>query len=253
MIAIVCPLVFLAGLVDSVAGGGGLLTLPAYLAVGLPAHLAAGTNKFSAAFGTLLSAVRYARAGKMHLKAAALSAVLALPGSALGAWLAMRISAELLRGLVLCCLPFAAVVVLSPKARLAVQPLRTRGLYGICAALGFFIGMYDGLVGPGTGTFLILGYTALCGFDDTTASGNAKLTNLASNLAAFVSFAWRGQVFWALGFPAMLCGLLGNAVGSGLAIRRGKRIIRPMLVVVLLLIGIRMLWDLLHGVLDNAG
>ncbi len=244
---IVCPLVFLGGVVDAVAGGGGLITLPAYLLAGLPPHSAAATNKCSSMFGTLLSTVRYLRHGCWHRPTAAVSVAGALLGSWLGAQLNMFLDEKYLYWVLLCALPVAAVAIalkpdLGARDRTAVHSagvLRVR-----CAAIALALGCYDGFFGPGTGTFLLLALSVFCGFDLLTASGNTKLMNLSSNVAAFTAFALGGKTVWAVGLTAAAFGMLGNYVGSGLALKNGAKVIRPMLLLVLALLVGRLAWEL---------
>lgn len=248
MLAIVRPLVFLAGFIDSVAGGGGLISLPAYLAAGLPPQLAAGSNKLSAGCGTLLATLRYARRGWTDTPPALLSAALALPASFLGAWVAMGLPEGALRAVMLGGLvPAAAALLCRKKERTDTENKRLPGpkRYAVCAVLGAAIGFYDGLVGPGTGTLLIIGYTFFAGYDMTTASGNAKVVNLASNVAALIAFVSRGNVLYALAVPATLCGIAGNWLGAGLAIRSGARFIRPMLLLVMAALIGKVIYDAL--------
>jgi len=247
---IICPFVFLAGLIDSVAGGGGLISLPAYLAAGLPSHMALGTNKFSSVFGTALSSARYYMNKKVALKTAALSIVFALIGSALGARTVLYLDPVFLKYALLAVIPVIAFIVLKKKnfgdkdesGRL--PKLKTH-IYS--AAVGLVVGFYDGFFGPGTGTFLVLFYTGLLRFDLITATGNAKFVNLASNVAAVVTFLINGEVNFAVGVPAMLCGMAGNFVGSGLAIKNGAKIIRPMFIVALSLLIVYIARDLFFG------
>ena len=229
---IVCPLVFLSGLVDAVAGGGGLISLPAYLLAGLPPHAATATNKCGSVFGTGLSTLRFLKNGRVRLGPAAVSAATALLGSVLGARLCLLVPDYFL----VAALPVLAVFLLfkrdfglENKADALSGPL----LMLLSGLIGLVLGLYDGFFGPGAGTFVILAFTALCRFDLVTASGNAKVVNFCSNLAAFVTFALAGEIVWALGVPAAVCGLLGHYTGSGLALKKGAKAIRPMFFVVL--------------------
>ena len=247
ILLIVCPLVFLAGIVDAVAGGGGLITLPAYLLAGLPPHAAAATNKCSSMFGTLLSTVRYLRHGCFHRQTVVLSVVCALVGSWLGALLNMYLDEKYLYWILLGALPIVAVaILLKPDfgAESRIDRYTPRQLLVRCAVIALVLGCYDGFFGPGTGTFLMIALSTLCGFDLLTASGNTKVINLSSNVAAFVTFAVGGQILWAIGLPAAVFGMLGNFVGSGLALKSGAKIIRPMFIVVLVLLLVRLVWEL---------
>lgn len=234
---LVCPLVFLAGLIDSVAGGGGLISIPAYLAAGLPAHLAAGTNKFSAMIGTSAATIRFFQGGRIRLGCALAAAALALPGSYLGTLAFNRIDEATVVRMMLIVIPIVAAIVLlrrgSFKSSFTLKPML---LLPVCALIGLVIGFYDGLVGPGTGTFLILAFSFFAGMDAVTASGSAKVVNLASNIASCVTQLFAGNILFALAIPAALFGLLGNMAGAQLALRGGEKIVRRMLLIVLALL-----------------
>lgn len=246
--AIVCPLVFLAGLIDSVAGGGGLISLPAYLIAGLPAPLALGTNKCDNAFGTFLATGRFIQRKQLHVPTAAAAALAALVGSALGSQLAMRVAAKFLNYLLLAVVPILGGFILF-QPQLGAEDKTGRHspkvLMAICVGIGFVVGGYDGFFGPGAGTFMMLAFTTLAGFDLLRASGNTKVVNSASNAASLVTFALAGQVVWAVGVPAALCNILGNYIGSGLALKGGAKVIRPMFFVVLGLLAVKLVSDLL--------
>lgn len=249
---IVLPLIFLGGFVDSVAGGGGLITLPAYLMAGIPAHFAAGTNKVVNGCGTLTAAFKYFRSGKILLRPAIIAAVGALIGSAIGTELAAIIAERTLETLMLIALPCVAIFLTVKKdfgkddvqgSRPAVSPRRE-----VVASLliGLIFGCYDGLIGPGTGTFMILGFTAFLSLDLITAGGCAKASNLASNVASAVVWILHGNVLWKLALPAILCSILGNSLGAQYAIRGGSKKIRGMMFVVLALLFIKMGYELLR-------
>lgn len=246
ILLVVCPLVFLGGLIDAVSGGGGLITLPAYLIAGLPPHMAAGTNKCGNVFGTLLSTVRFLKRGEVHYPSAILSAV----GALLGAWLGVRLNLivpdRVLSSIMLIVVPVMALFLAVKKdfgeadrsGELTAGQLLARALI-----TGIALGAYDGFFGPGAGAFMMMAFTGLCRFDLLTASGNTKVCNSASNLASMVTFAFSGKVMWTVGLPAALCGIAGNYVGSSLALKKGARLIRPMFFVVLTLLVCRLLWD----------
>lgn len=246
---IVCPLVFLAGFVDSVAGGGGIISLPAYLMAGIPAHLAAGTNKVVNGCGTLIATVKYFRNGKVRLRPAVTAAAGAFLGSAIGAQLASMIPEAALKTILLVALPCVAAFLVVKKdfgqddvSEVPVEPKRE---LTISALIGLFIGCYDGLVGPGTGTFMILCFTAFLSMDLLTASGCSKAANLASNVAAATVWILHRSVFWVLALPAIACNILGAILGARYAIRGGSKKIRGMMFVVLGLLFAKMLYELL--------
>ena len=232
---IVCPLVFLAGFIDSIAGGGGLISLPAYLLAGIPIHNAIATNKLSSCLGTAISTIRYCKNKYADLVSAIPSVLCALIGSAIGAKLSLSVSERILEYLLLFILPVTAYFVLKKKdhSKAPQKKLRRSLVILLCCVISFVIGMYDGFYGPGTGTFLILLYTGLCRMDIKTASGNTKLVNLSSNLAALVTFLVNGQVLFLLGIVAALFSIAGNYAGSGLVLKKGAAIIKPVIIVVL--------------------
>jgi uncharacterized membrane protein YfcA len=246
-LCIVCPLTFAAGFIDSIAGGGGLISLPAYLVAGLPVHTALGTNKFSSTFGTIFSAARFIAHKQVHWRSVLYSIAGSLAGSFCGAKAALALQPRILECGLVIFLPLIAVVILRKK-NFGEQETHTRLSSGKMTALslgtGLIIGAYDGFFGPGTGTFLILVYTGWIGFNFTLASGNAKLVNLASNISALATFAIGGKVLYTIGLPAAFCGILGHWIGSGLALRNGARIIRPVFITVLILLFLTVLWNL---------
>jgi len=245
---IVCPLVFLGSLVDAMVGGGGLISLPAYLIAGFPPHMATATNKCSAVFGMVFSTGRFFKSGKIHLPTAALASALALIGAHLGARLNLFLPDKYLHYVLVAALPVVAVFLLFRRdfgTENHMDELPFRRVMAVSAVIGFFLGMYDGFFGPGAGTFILLAFTGLLKMDLITASGNTKLINLSSNLAAFLTFALSGNIVWAVGLPAAVFGILGHFVGAGLALHKGAKIIRPMFFVVLALLLVRVVADLI--------
>lgn len=247
---IVLPFIFLAGLIDSIAGGGGLISLPAYVAAGLPIHFALATNKFSSSFGTLFSTANYLKAKVVDLPVALISAGFALLGSWLGTRTVLLISSDFLHYVLLVLIPLIAVLTLVKKDlghqdRSHLLKLWIRLLLGSLA--GLVIGFYDGFFGPGTGTFLILVYAALMHYDFMLANGNTKVVNLASNIAAVVTFLIAGKVFFPLAIPGAICGIAGNIIGSKLVILKGNKLIKPIFVFALLLLLGRIVLNLLHA------
>ncbi len=246
---IVCPLVFLAGFVDSVAGGGGIISLPAYLMAGLPAHLAAGTNKVVNGCGTLTATIKYFRNGKVKVRPAVCGAAGAFVGSAIGAQLASMIPDSILKAIMLIALPCVAVFLIlrkDPDTEETVEKeISVTREAVISSLIGLGTGCYDGLVGPGTGTFMIIAFTAFLSMDLLTASGCSKASNLASNAAAAVVWILHGEVLWALAAPALVCSILGNYAGAAYAIRGGGSKVRIMMFIVLAMLFIKMLYELL--------
>lgn len=248
MLLIICPLCLMAGFVDSIAGGGGIISIPSYLIAGLPVHMAYGTNKFAMAIGTSVSAGRFLKDGKVQLKAALSAAPGALIGAYGGTRLALAIDERYLKGVLMVVLPLLAIFLFTRRSfgqtSVDVVPLPASRIVACSFAAGLVIGAYDGFIGPGTGTFLILIFTGLMHFDLIEASGSAKIVNLSSNIASLITYVVSGKVVFAIGIPAAACTILGNLIGSHLAIRQGARIIRPIIIVVLLLLFFRFLYDI---------
>lgn len=246
MYFIVCPLVFLAGFVDAIAGGGGMISLPAYLLAGFPAHASIATNKLSSAIGTAVSTWRYCKKGYVDWIFAIPSVILALLGSYAGASLALLTEDGLLKIMLLLVLPVVAIYVMKNKSFESANRfnLSRKAALVLGSIFAFAIGMYDGFYGPGTGTFLLLLFTGVLGMDVLTASGNVKLVNLASNVAALATYLLNGKVVIGLGLVAAVFSIAGHYVGSGLAMKNGLKIVRPIILVVIGLLFIKVLTGL---------
>lgn len=241
---IVCPLVFIAGFIDAIAGGGGLISLPAYVLAGIPAHQAIATNKLSSCLGTMIATIRFIRNKCVLFSLVIPTVILALFGSWLGASLSLRIDEKYLQYMLIVILPVVAFFVLFRKDTFEtgkgsdISPKR-RFIISCTAAL--LIGTYDGFYGPGTGTFLMIILTAFAGMDVKTAGGNTKCINLASNLAALTTFLFSGKVLIPLGITAALFNMAGNYIGSGMVLKSGIKIVRPVILIVLILLFLKIL------------
>ena len=246
MLLIVCPLLFLTGFVDSIAGGGGLISLPAYVLAGLPIHTAIGTNKLSSACGTTLTTVRFIRRGLVNWKLGIPGAAAALVGSALGSRLSLVTDERVMRTILFIILPLAAFVVLNrrlfPENDSETVTADRRTLL-VCVTAALTIGFYDGFYGPGTGTFLIIAFSVFARLGVKPANAHAKVINLTTNLTSLVVFLRGGTVLVSLGLVGAACNMLGNWVGSGLALEKGAKITRPIILVVLLLLFIKLLTE----------
>ncbi|HVY38100.1 MAG TPA: TSUP family transporter [Polyangia bacterium] len=242
-----CGAAFVAGLVDAIAGGGGLVTLPALLAAGLPPQLALGTNKGQAVFGAVTSAASFWRRRSLDRERAALGFAAGFVGSWLGARAVLAVPPRPLRIVVIVLLLVAVSIVLlrrkvQPRPRVMAPGRARAALLGI--ALG--LGAYDGFFGPGTGSMLVVAFATVFGDTLTRASGNAKIVNLASNLAAFTLFAWRGTVLWHVALPMAAANAAGAAAGAHLAIRNGDRLVGAVVVVVVLAVAAKLAVDVLR-------
>ncbi len=245
MFLIICPLLFLAGLVDSIGGGGGLISLPAYLLAGLPAHNAIATNKLSSTCGTSLTTIRFLRSGLINLRLAIPSVAAAFLGSSVGARLSMQVEEQVMKTILFIVLPVSALIVLNRHlfrdggAGETVEV--NRKTLAVCVLSALIIGGYDGFYGPGTGTFLIIAFTVFAKMNVRAANAQAKVINLTSNITSLAVFLLGGQVVILLGLAGGACNMLGNYIGSGLALTKGAKIVRPVILAVLLLLFLKIL------------
>lgn len=237
---IVCPLVFLAGFIDAIAGGGGLISLPAYLIAGLPPHAAIGTNKFSAFMGTSVATYRYFKKGFINIKQVLPAIVAALIGSWSGAEIALCVPSDIFKTIMLIVIPITAIFVIRVKTfesnKPAFSPLKT---IIISTVIALIIGVYDGFYGPGTGTFLILLLVYVARTTLKEAAGTTKAINLSTNAAALTVFLINGSVMFPLALIAAIFGIAGNYIGSSYFISKGKGIAKPVIIVVLVIFMIK--------------
>jgi uncharacterized membrane protein YfcA len=248
-IAVLALVALAAGTVDAIAGGGGLLTVPALLAAGLPPHLALATNKGQSVFGSFAALVRFARAGLVDGARARITFPAGLVGAVSGAALVLVVPPARLRPIVLALLAGAALFVglRRPRAAPAAGAAPRRGAGAIAAAVAVAIGAYDGFFGPGTGTFLIVAFVGLLGDGLARASASAKVVNFASNLAAVSLFAARGIVVWRVALPMAAAQLAAGWIGAHLAVRRGDALVRRVVVAVTLALAAKLAWDMRAG------
>ncbi|MFL1382085.1 MULTISPECIES: sulfite exporter TauE/SafE family protein [unclassified Nocardiopsis] len=238
-----------AGWVDAVVGGGGLLLLPALLVAAPTTPLATllGTNKLGAIFGTASAAVAYARKVPVDRAVVVPTATLALLGAGGGAALAAALTTDVLKPVIMVVLAGVALLVyLRPAMGAAAVPgLRTRNrMLAAIALAGLGVGFYDGLIGPGTGVFLIISLTAVLGMDFVSASAAAKIVNVCTNLGALAVFAIGGHVDWLLGLGLAVCTVIGAQIGARMALKRGSGFVRAVLLVVIAGLLVRMGWDI---------
>jgi uncharacterized membrane protein YfcA len=225
---------FVAGTLDAIGGGGGLLTLPALLAAGIPPHFALGTNKGQSIFGTFAALFRYAREGMVDARRARWMFPLGFAGSLLGARLVLLIQPAVLRPIVLGLLVAVAVFLAFRRAPKPRAIAATRRQFVLVCLLAFLIGGYDGFFGPGTGTFLIVGFGTILGSSLAHASAEAKVVNGASNLAALATFATSGVVLWSVALPMAAAQIAAGTLGAHLAIKGGDKWIRRVVLLIVI-------------------
>lgn len=247
-IALLALTALAAGTIDAIAGGGGLLTLPALLAMGLPPHLALGTNKGQSVAGSLAALIGFARAGKLDRERSRLTFPAGLIGAFAGAALVLLVEPATLKPLVLVLLVLAALVVVfrrvpaagvvDPRPPVPIERARV-----LAIGIALVIGAYDGFFGPGTGTFVILAFVLLLREPMTNATANAKVVNFASNLASVTLFAIKGTVLWHIALPMAVGQLAGGFLGAHLAVKGGERTIRLGVLVVVVALSCKVAWD----------
>lgn len=229
---------FVAGLIDSIAGGGGLITVPVLMGIGLPPQIALGTNKLQASFGSGSAMLHFVRAGTVKLSDCWVGIVWTALGAALGVWAVQLLDATILRQLIPWLLAaIAAYTFLSPRLGAEDSHARMKPalFYLLC---GLSIGFYDGFFGPGTGSFWTMALMMMLGYSMLRATATTKVMNFTSNFVALIFFISVGQVRFVEGI-IMGCGqFLGARVGSKLVIKRGTSFIRPVFItMVLILVG----------------
>lgn len=239
---------FLAGFVDSIAGGGGLITIPAMLIVGIPPLESLATNKLQGQFGVASATIAYARNGHVDLKKQFPMAATAVVGGILGALLASVVPAHYLAA----AIPFLLVAIalffaLKPNlSDLDSHQRVTPFVFGLTIVP--LIGLYDGVFGPGAGSFYMLAFVLLGGFGLLKATAHTKLLNLGSNFGSFLVFAVTGSILWKVGLIMGAGQFLGAQVGSRMAMRNGANIIKPLLVFSCLALALKLLSDPTHPV-----
>lgn len=246
---IICPLIFIGGVVDAIGGGGGLITLPAYMISGFPVHFAIATNKISSSMGTLTAFVKFMRDGYMPLKLSAVGIIFALIGSSLGAKTALLISDYFFRILMLVILPVTAWYVFRSQDLLREQKNTadeiTSRTYIICALVALGTGFYDGFYGPGAGTFMLLLLAGLAGLSVQRANGVTKAINLATNIAALAVYFVNGKAVLHVGIIAGVFSIAGNYIGAKFFEKGGAKTVRPVILIVLSLFFVRVIYDII--------
>jgi len=243
LLLIVCPALFLTGLVDAVAGGGGLISLPVFLLTGLPPRTAFGTNKFIAMTGSLTAAFRYFKDGYFDRKPALMLASTIVAGELMGTGLVYLVPEKFFSGFLSVVLPLAAIfTIVSGRSfryeRKGIESGTPREKH-ILLIIGLVIGLYAGTIGAAGAT---LGMILLCTFihyDVRTANGTLKFAMAIGSVFGFAIFVINGNVAWLVAIPAMICNMLGNYVGSGLAVKNGAKIVRPVALAVVLIYTIK--------------
>jgi len=244
-IALLCIVGFAAAFLDSIAGGGGILTVPALMAAGLPPHLTLGTNKFSATNASFTSTLTFLNSKKIHIPLIKYILPFSFLGAVLGVRTVLQINEEYLRIIILVLLIFVALNTLFNKnvgTENEFEGVNKKTIIIGCI-VGFTIGFYDGFFGPGTGSILLYAFIRFFKFDFTIGTANARILNFTSNITSLVLFAYYGRIVYAIGIPMALSMILGAFLGTRMAIKHGGKIIKPIFVTMSLAIVVKLFLD----------
>lgn len=220
---------FIAGFIDSIAGGGGAISLPSLLLAGLDPQMAAGTNKFASTFGTFIATLNFIKHKKLNYKLAFTGIIAALIGSALGSRTLIAIDPNYAIKILIFLLPIGAIITLIPKKESIERPITKKDIFIITPIIAFIVGFYDGFFGPGTGSFLIILFSLFLKIDLLKANALAKAINFASNLASLIVFSINLKVMYVLAIPLVFSIMLGGFIGSSLAIKYSSSFIKIIL------------------------
>jgi uncharacterized protein len=244
------PLLFvvgiIAGFIDSIVGGGGLVTLPALLAVGIPPLEALGTNKLQSSFGSARATINYARAGLMDIRQCLEGMIITFLGSTAGTICIQHISIAILRKVIPGLLLLALLIFVFSKPKFgetAHSPILSRRVFHLI--MGIVLGFYDGFFGPGTGSFWTISYVFLLGLELKSATAHTKAMNFSSNIASFLFFAISNHMIWGIGICMGVGQWIGATLGSHLVIKKESSFIRPIFISVVLAVTLKLLWDAL--------
>jgi uncharacterized membrane protein YfcA len=247
-IILLCSAGYVAAIIDAIAGGGGLISLPAYLLFGIPPQMALGTNKFSGTASSLTSSYHYFRYGKTNSQLLKYLVPFSLLGSALGVFTVLRINQQTLR-IILSSLIFSMGIysLFSKKMgeKNSFTGLTTKNLF-LGSFFAFLLGFYDGFFGPGAGSFLLFVFIKIYHYDFLNASGNAKVLNFISNIASLTLFAMNGKIVYLFAVPVSIFMILGAITGSKIAYSKGSKIIKPVFILMSLAIACKLFFDLYH-------
>ncbi|QCX34850.1 hypothetical protein FDN13_11125 [Caloramator sp. E03] len=245
-IIFLCIAGFISAFVDSIAGGGGIISVPAYLFAGIPPQFTLGTNKFSSTAAAFTSSLNFAKSGKVNFELMKYIAPFTFIGAAIGVHTVIKINQQYLYILVLILILGVGIYSLFSKT-IGVEDdfngLNKKNIfYGII--LAFFLGFYDGFFGPGTGSFLMFGLIKIYGFDFVKGAGNARFLNFISNITALLMFALYKRIYYIIGIPVAVSMIFGAKFGTAIALKKGSKLIKPIFVSMSLAVALKMLYNI---------
>ena len=244
----ILPLLFatgcIAGFIDAISGGGGLLTLPILLSVGCPPHIALGTNKFQSSFGSFTSTIYYKQCNVVRVREATMGILFTAVGTVVGTWLVQKIDSSFLSHMIpWLLLGIAAYMIVTPHIGDSDHKSRIPpNLFYLI--FGTLLGFYDGFFGPGVGSFWAIALVIMLGFNLTKATGYTKLMNFTSNIISAVTFAIGGNTWYTIGIVMASGQVIGSVIGARLVVREGTRLIRPVYIIIVILTTLNLLYQM---------
>lgn len=241
----ICGAGFLAAAIDSIAGGGGIISLPALIAAGVPPHLALGTNKFASSCASFTSSIKFALSGKIDFKLVKYQIPCTILGAALGVRTVLSVNEQFLNLLIVVMIFVVALYTTFKKDFGTENRFKglTRGKVLSGMIFAFVLGFYDGFFGPGTGAFLIFLFISIFGYDFTLAAGNGKILNFTSNIVSLILFAIGGKIVYLAGIPMAISMIFGAYVGTHIAISNGAKVIRPIFVTIAIALIVKLIYQ----------
>lgn len=226
-----CPMLFVAGVVDGISGGGGLIALPSYIMAGLPISSAYACNKMQSCLGTSASLAKYAKSGLLDIKSALPAAVAAIAGSWISTQIMLSLDDTVKKGIIVGAMCFVIVLTLL-SSRIKIDAYTSQRIdfswksIIICLGVGFMLGLYDGFFGPGGGTIAILLFALLMKYDLRVGCGNGKMIVVISNLTSMITYMLHGAVIYRIAVPCSVANIVGSYVGASLATKRGAKFVK---------------------------
>jgi len=236
---------FIAAFVDSIAGGGGIISIPAIMAIGMPPHVALGTNKLGAFFGSFTSTIAYSKSKKIYFPLIKYLIPFTFIGAVLGVETVLSINERALEKVILVLIMLIAVYTIRKKELGVSNEFKglTRENIILGCILAFSIGFYDGMFGPGSGSFLLFIFISIYKFDYSISAGNGRILNFTSVMASLITFALNGSVDFARGIPFAVSMILGGYAGTRFAIKKGAKVIKPIFIAIALALAVKMIYS----------
>ena len=243
------PLLFIAGVLDGIAGGGGIISLPSYLLTGMPIHSAYACNKLQSGLGTFCSGFKYVKEGFADLKMVLFALPFTIGASFLSTKFIMNTDSEKVKLIVICCIPIA-VVLMFFRRKIAQKTVSRKALTAknilLSILAGALLGAYDALFGPGGGTIAMILFSVLLGYDLRAGNGNGKVIIVASNITAVINYIVGGHMIYHVAVPCALANMVGSYLGASLVIKKGEKLVFPAMFAVIIMLVIQTLVGILQ-------